>query len=65
MNKYPGWSMPFLFLILVFLSGGCVRVAGSAGTWKTNAEGETAAKSVGFDTNTLIPGGVNEGKITV
>ncbi|MFA5167933.1 MAG: hypothetical protein WC530_05320 [Candidatus Omnitrophota bacterium] len=36
--------------------GGCVRLAGGTGYWKTGASGETTAKKIGFDTADYVPG---------
>jgi hypothetical protein len=45
------------FLILTSTLTGCIRLAGSAGYYKQGAEDEyPKSKSVGFDTNQLIPG---------
>ncbi len=52
-------SMVLLALILAGLAvQGCVRVAGNAGYWHSDTEGQVQSKSVGFDTQQLVPGGV-------
>jgi hypothetical protein len=48
-----------------FIFSGCVRVAGTAGYWHANAEGEAQAKQVGFDTADLVPKGKDLGNISV
>ncbi len=59
---------PTLFsgaLLCVVLFSGCVRVAGGAGYWHTGQDGQTTAKTAGFDTADYIPGSPAPGKITV
>lgn len=59
----------YLFLLLCLsascLLWGCVRLTGTAAAWKTNEAGETTGKQTGFDTDRLLHGGANDGKITV
>jgi hypothetical protein len=57
-----------LFLSVLFspvLFSGCVRVAGGAGYWHTGKDGQTTAKTAGFDTADYVPGSPSPGKITV
>jgi hypothetical protein len=56
--------------LILCLSGagifsGCVHVAGTAGYWHTNTEGETQAKRAGFGTANLVPKDKDQGSITV
>lgn len=58
------------FFVIFWLSAscifsGCVRVAGTAGHWHTNEEGESQAKQVGFDTMNLVPKDQDQGNVTV
>ena len=43
---------------------GCVRVTGTAGYWKTDAEGETTSKRATFDSADYVPGSPPPGDIT-
>ena len=49
--------------LMVLTFQGCVRLAGGAGYWHTNAAGETQSKQAGFDTNRLVPDGQSQGSI--
>ena len=45
------------YLLLGTLGSGCIRLTGNAGYWKQGAEDEASeAKSVGFDTQKMMPG---------
>lgn len=48
---------------LIFLLGGCVRVTGTAGYWKTGEDGKTKAKRATFDTADYAPLGPSPGSI--
>lgn len=56
-------------MLLCFLFSGlfasCVRVAGTAGYFKINPDGETTVKRAGFDTADYIPGNSTAEKVTV
>lgn len=57
-----------LFLSVLFslaLLSGCVRIAGGAGYWHTDKDGQTTAKTAGFDSADYIPGSPAPGTITV
>lgn len=54
----------YTVLCTVLLSG-CVRVAGTAGYWKTGADGDATAKRASFDTADFMPGSPPPGDITV
>jgi hypothetical protein len=57
-----------LFLCLALLAVfacGCVRVAGTAGYWKTEPDGKTAVKQASFDTNRLVQKDEAPGSVTV
>ena len=52
-----GLRTPCLLAIIAGLVfSGCVRVAGTAGYWHSDTEGEGKAKQVGFDTTDFVPG---------
>jgi hypothetical protein len=48
---------------LIFLLGGCVRVAGTAGYWKTGEDSETTAKRATFDTADYVSRDPSPGSI--
>ncbi|MFA7254743.1 MAG: hypothetical protein WC133_01425 [Candidatus Omnitrophota bacterium] len=52
-------------VLLTVLLGGCVRVAGTAGYAKINADGETTVKRAGFDTADLVSKNKTPGSITI
>ena len=56
-------GMPVAVLGAVFLCG-CVRLAGTAGYAKVNADGETTVKQASFDTSDYIPESPAPGNIT-
>lgn len=48
---------------LIFLLGGCVRVAGTAGYWKTGEDGETTVQRATFDTADYVSRSPSSGSI--
>ncbi len=54
----------FALALLAVTFQGCVRLAGGAGYWHADQEKGTQSKSVGFDTNDLVPGSQAPGNIS-
>lgn len=44
-------------LLLSFLLPGCVRVAGTAGSWHANPDGQVESRQAGFDTQKIFSKG--------
>ena len=63
-HRTPYLAVTLYAVLCTVLLCGCVRLSGGAGYWKTGADGETAAKKVGFDTADYVPGSPAPGKIT-
>ena len=63
------WFRTYYLLTIVVLCAlsvsGCVRVAGGAGYYHKDSEGDVKSKKVGFDTADYVPGSPAPGKITV
>lgn len=49
--------------LMIFSFAGCVRLAGGAGYWHTDSEGEVKSKQMGFDTQNLVSGDRAPGSI--
>ena len=52
-----------LSILMMICFGGCVRVAGTAGYWKTGENG-TVSKQAGFDTHRLVQKDQAPGSVT-
>ena len=57
-------SLLLCFLAASFLSG-CVRVAGTAGYWKTGQDGDLESQQASFDTDRLVQKGKTPGSVTI
>lgn len=53
----------FLCVFASWFLSSCVRMAGTAGYWTTNADGESKIKKAGFDTADYVPGSPASGRI--
>lgn len=53
----------FVFVTAIFF-GGCIRLSGGAGYWHQGPKDDVPkAKTVGFDTQNMVPGSTPSGKI--